>query len=61
MSMSFFASWLDSVFAGFDGAVINFMHALAVSAGAVLTPVMKFITLIGEKGIICLLYTSRCV
>ena len=54
MSMRFFASWLDSVFAGFDGAVINFMHALAVSAGAVLTPVMKFITLIGEKGIIVL-------
>ena len=54
MSLNFFASWLDSALAGFDGAVINFMHSLAVSAGAVLTPIMRFITLIGEKGIIVL-------
>ena len=55
MSLNFLASWLDSALAGFDGAVINFMHSLAVSAGAVLTPVMRFITLIGEKGIIVLI------
>ena len=53
--MSFFATWLDSTLAGFDGAVINFMHALAVSAGTVLTPLMRFITLIGEKGLIVLI------
>lgn len=55
MNLNFIAGWLDSAFAGFDYAVLSFMHTLASGAGIILTPVMKFITLIGEKGIIILL------
>lgn len=44
--------WLNETFSGLDGGVFAFMHRLAESAGAVLTPLMKFITLIGEKGVI---------
>jgi len=46
------ASWLNSFFAGFDNGILEFMHTLETSAGAVLTPLAKFITLIGEKGLI---------
>lgn len=53
--MSAFAGWLNSAFAGFDYSVLSFMHNLADAAGVVLTPIMKFITLIGEKGIAVLL------
>lgn len=46
------ASWLNSTFAGFDNGILEFMHTLETSAGTVLTPLAKFITLIGEKGLI---------
>ena len=55
MSSSFFAEWLDKTFSGFDYAILSFMHMLAQGAGAVLTPIAKFITFIGEKGIVFLL------
>lgn len=44
--------WLNETFAGFDGGVFAFMHRAAESAGGLLTPLMKCITLIGEKGAI---------
>lgn len=46
------ASWLNNFFAGFDNGILEFMHTLETSAGTVLTPLAKFITLIGEKGLI---------
>ena len=49
------ASWLNSFFAGFDSIILGFMNTLADSAGSVLTPVMKFITLLGEKGLLMFL------
>ena len=39
----------------FDYSILHFYHELAVIAGDVLTPIMNFITLIGEKGIIMFL------
>lgn len=45
------ASWLNSFFAGFDSIILGFMNTLADSAGSFLTPVMKLITLLGEKGL----------
>ena len=49
------ASWLNESFAGFDSIILGFMDTLAGSAGGFLTPLMKFITLIGEKGLLMFL------
>ena len=39
----------------FDYTILEFYHGLAEIAGTVLTPIAKFITLIGEKGILMFL------
>lgn len=52
MELSSIASGLNSAFSGFDQAILSALHSLAQSAGGFLTPIMKFITLIGEKGIL---------
>ena len=46
------ALWLNSFFSGYDYTILDFMNTLAVNAGGILTPIMKAITFIGEKGII---------
>lgn len=48
------ALWLNETFFAFDKAILSFYHYLAECFGVVLTPVMEFITIIGEKGIIVL-------
>ncbi len=55
MELTAMANWLNTAFAGYDGAILKAMHALAESAGKVLTPVMKLITLLGEKGLLLFL------
>ena len=45
------ATWLNTAFAGFDNAILEFMHRLEEAAGGFVTPLAKFITLIGEKGL----------
>lgn len=45
------ATWLNTAFAGFDNAILEFMHTLEEAAGGIITPLAKFITLIGEKGL----------
>ena len=52
MELTATALWLNTTFAGFDGAILKFMHALAEALGFLLTPLMKLITLIGEKGLL---------
>ena len=46
------ALWLNSFFSEFDYTILDFMNTLAVNAGGILTPIMKVITFLGEKGII---------
>ncbi|MGN0789024.1 MAG: phosphatase PAP2 family protein [Christensenellales bacterium] len=46
------AEWLNNVFATYDGTIFDAMHSLAESAGGFFTPFFKFVTLLGEKGII---------
>lgn len=46
------ATWLNTAFAGFDNAILEFMHTLEEAAGGILTPLASFITLIGEKGLL---------
>ena len=39
--MTGFAQWLDTVFAGFDKALLGMYHALAEAAGGLATPFLK--------------------
>lgn len=52
MAMTSAALWLNEFFFGYDNAILSLMHSLATALGAVLTPLMKVITFLGEKGII---------
>lgn len=49
------ANWINTVFAGFDTAILSFYHSLAETMGVVVTPLMKLITLVGEKGLLTIL------
>ncbi len=55
MQLTAFANWLNTAFAGYDRAILSFLHKLAELIGVVLTPLMKLITLLGEKGLILIL------
>ena len=46
------ALWLNTVFASYDYAILHFAHRLAEGMGGLLTPLMKLITLLGEKGLL---------
>ena len=52
MAASATALWLDSFFAGYDHFFLKLLHGLAEKLGVVLTPLMKAITFLGEKGIL---------
>ena len=54
MELTVFAEWLNTVFAGFDRAILGFYHSLAESAGAILTPISLFFAEIGDLGIFCI-------
>lgn len=54
MVESNFAKWLDLTFSGFDGSILEFYHSLAEWSGAVLTPIMRAITVTGDKGLLLL-------
>ena len=51
MQPSAFAIWLDTFFAGFDGAILNFFHILAEKAGAILTPIAYLFDFLGDDAI----------
>jgi undecaprenyl-diphosphatase len=55
MVESNFAKWLDTAFAGFDGAILEFYHLLAEWCGAILTPIMHLITMTGNKALALIL------
>ena len=55
MEMTAAAQWLNTAFSGFDGAILRILHAAAEGVGVVLTPLMKLITLLGEKGLLMFL------
>ena len=47
------AQWLNSFFADYDYAILDFLNTLAISkVGGLLTPVMKVISFLGEHGLI---------
>ena len=45
------AIWLNTTFAGLDGAVFNAMHGLANAMGNILTPIFKIYTALGDGGL----------
>lgn len=61
MEMTSAALWLNEFFSGYDSAILGFMHTLAEKAGGVLTPLMKLMTFLGEKGIIFFLLALVCL
>ena len=52
MELTAFAAWLNSAFGGYDRFFLRLMHSMADSLGSVLTPLMKGITFLGEKGLV---------
>ena len=55
MELGSMASWLNSTFIGFDYGILGALHTAAQYAGKVLTPVMKVISALGEKGLLMFL------
>ena len=53
MELTAFAMWLNTVFAAFDHVILSFFHTAAVHANTVLTPLMDFLSLIGDNGYFC--------
>jgi len=57
MTLTSAAAWLNAVFAGFDEAIMVAVHQLYVLAGDFFTPVMEFISFLGNGGV-CLIILS---
>ena len=55
MELSSAALFLNDFFAGYDKLFLTILHGLEVVLGPVLTPLMKLITLLGEKGLLMFL------
>lgn len=55
MELTAAAQWLNTFFARFDTAQLEIMHFLEEHLGSLLTPLMKLITLLGEKGLLMFL------
>ncbi len=61
MELTAAAQWLNTALAGFDGALLGLYHNLEEVLGVVLTPLMKLITLLGEKGLLFFLLAFVCM
>lgn len=55
MELTSAALWLNEFFAGYDGAILKLLHGVESILGFIVTPLMKLITLLGEKGLIMFL------
>lgn len=49
------SAWLNTFFASFDGAILEFFHNLCENAGAIFTPIAEIFALIGDNGYFCFL------
>ena len=49
--MTAFAQWLDTYCTGFDRAILQFYHGIAEVMGGIATPILWFISFLGEEGI----------
>lgn len=49
--MTVFAQWLDTYFAGFDRAILQFYHVMAEAIGWIATPILWLVSFVGNEGI----------
>jgi undecaprenyl-diphosphatase len=52
------AQWLNSAFAGFDYAILEFYHNLATAASPILTPISEFFAVIGDGAMACFILAA---
>ena len=52
MELTAAAQGLNSFFFGYDSALLGALHSVAEGVGVVMTPLMKAVTLLGEKGLV---------
>ena len=52
------AQWLNSFFAGFDFAILEFYHNLATAASPILTPFSEFFAIIGDGALACFIFAA---
>ncbi|MBR5429490.1 MAG: phosphatase PAP2 family protein, partial [Firmicutes bacterium] len=55
MELGSMAAWLNSTFSVYDYGILGALHTAAQYAGSILTPVMKVVSLLGEKGLLMFL------
>ena len=52
MTLTVFSDFINNIFSSFDSSLLGACHSAAGHAGAILTPLARAVTFIGEKGII---------
>lgn len=52
MTLTVFSDLINKIFSSFDSSLLGACHSAAGHAGAILTPLSRAVTFIGEKGII---------
>lgn len=52
MTLTVFSDFINNIFSSFDSSLLGACHSAAEHAGAILTPLARVVTFIGEKGIV---------
>lgn len=52
MTLTVFSDFINNIFSSFDSSLLGACHSAAEHAGAILTPLARAVTFIGEKGIV---------
>ncbi len=52
MTLTVFSDFINNIFSSFDSSLLDACHSAAEHAGAILTPLARAVTFIGEKGIV---------
>lgn len=52
MTLTVFSDFINNIFSSFDSSLLGACHSAAEYAGAILTPLARAVTFIGEKGIV---------
>lgn len=52
MTLTVFSDFINNIFSSFDSSLLGACHSAAEHVGAILTPLARAVTFIGEKGIV---------
>lgn len=61
MELTAIALWLNSAFAGFDEAVAVAIHQLYVGAGWLFTPLLTFVSILGDGGVCLIIFSALLI